>query len=103
MQPPELENELRDCNELQLSSRRIVEIEGEKNVHTEDPLPVEQTLQKEKVVQQQTQHQNPQQATTSSPPFPEKLIISRPFEYPDFDLLGELKNLCIKIPLLQAI
>ena len=27
----------------------------------------------------------------------------RPIEYPNFDLLGELKNLCIKIPLLQAI
>jgi len=39
----------------------------------------------------------------SSPPFPERLIIPRPIEHPDFDLLGELKNLCIKIPILQAI
>lgn len=38
-----------------------------------------------------------------SPLFPERLIISRPIKYPDFYLLGELKNLCIKIPLLQAI
>lgn len=30
-------------------------------------------------------------------------MIPRPIEYPDFDLLGELKNICIKIPLLQAI
>ena len=31
------------------------------------------------------------------------MIIPRPLEQPNFDLLGELKNLCIKIPLLQAI
>lgn len=31
------------------------------------------------------------------------MIIPRPIEYHDFDLLGELKNLYIKIPLLQAI
>ena len=33
----------------------------------------------------------------------DKGIIPHPIEYPDFDLLGELKNLCIKISLLQAI
>eukprot|EP00253_Pinus_taeda_P011097 PITA_11097 len=44
-----------------------------------------------------------EQIITSSPPFPKRLIIPRPIEYPDFDLLGELKNICIKIPLLQAI
>ena len=41
--------------------------------------------------------------TTSSPPFPERLIIPRPIQHPDFDILGELRNLFIKIPLLQAI
>jgi len=30
-------------------------------------------------------------------------MIQRPIEHPDFDLLGELKNICIKITLLQAI
>ena len=30
-------------------------------------------------------------------------MIPRPLEHPNFDLLGELKNLCVKIPLLQAI
>jgi len=29
--------------------------------------------------------------------------VPRPIEHPDFDILGELKNLYIKIPLLQAI
>ena len=77
----------------------MVEIETNNDVHVEDMLPVEQTLQKEKEVQQQDQ----QKVTTSSPPFLEQLIIPSPLEHPDFDLLGELKNLCIKIPLLQAI
>ena len=31
------------------------------------------------------------------------MIIPHPIEYPDFDLLGELTNICVKIPLLQAI
>ena len=43
------------------------------------------------------------QTTTSSPPFPERLVIPRPIQYPDFDILGELKNMYIKIPFLQAI
>jgi len=37
------------------------------------------------------------------PPFPKQLIIPRRIQYPNFDILGELKNLYIKIPLLQAI
>ena len=31
------------------------------------------------------------------------MIIPRAIEYPDFDILGELKNICVKIPLLQPI
>lgn len=46
---------------------------------------------------------DPEKIITSSPPFLERLIIPRPIGYPDFDLLGELKNIFIKIPLLQAI
>eukprot|EP00253_Pinus_taeda_P012698 PITA_12698 len=60
---------------------------------------VEQLLQEEDVNKQQIHNQ----ATASSPPFPEWLVISRPIQYPDFDILGELKNLYIKIPFLQAI
>eukprot|EP00253_Pinus_taeda_P031369 PITA_31369 len=45
----------------------------------------------------------PKKLTITSPTFLERLTISKPIAHPDFDLLGELKNLCIKIPLLQAI
>ena len=60
---------------------------------------VEQTPQRENTVTQKSH----EQIITFSPPFPERLIIPCPIEYPDFDLLGELKNLCVKMPLLQAI
>jgi hypothetical protein len=36
-----------------------------------------------------------------SPPFPEILMIEKPTVYPNFDIVGELKNLYINIPLLQ--
>lgn len=62
----------------------------------EEPLPVEQTPQTENTVKQKSH----EQTITSSPPFLERLIIPRPIKYPDFDLLGELENLCVKIPLL---
>ncbi len=56
-----------ECNDLQLSYGRIIETEGDKNAQVENQLPAEQPLQEEDVVRQQTHDQ----ATTSSPPFPE--------------------------------
>eukprot|EP00253_Pinus_taeda_P017765 PITA_17765 len=72
---------------------------GNKTVQIEEQLPREHLSQEEDVKRQQTQNQ----ATTSSPPFPECLVIPRPIQQPNFDILGELQNLYIKIPFLQAI
>eukprot|EP00253_Pinus_taeda_P002786 PITA_02786 len=48
-----------------------------------------------------------QTASSSTPPFPERLQIHKGVEkqilLPNYDFLDELKNVCIKIPLLQAI
>lgn len=45
--------------------------------------------------------------SVSKPPFPERLKIDEQVEkkivLPNYDMLDELKNVCIKIPLLQAI
>jgi hypothetical protein len=30
-------------------------------------------------------------------------MIAKPIVYPNFDIVGELKSICVKIPLLQAI
>jgi hypothetical protein len=38
-----------------------------------------------------------------APPYPERLVIKKPTTWPEFDILNELKNICVKIPLLQAI
>jgi hypothetical protein len=40
---------------------------------------------------------------SANPPFPERLTIAKPVELPSFNLLGELQNLHVNIPLLQAI
>jgi hypothetical protein len=37
------------------------------------------------------------------PPFLERPMIEKPTIYPDFEIVGELRNLYIKIPLLQAL
>ena len=36
------------------------------------------------------------------PPYPERLTLSKSSPQAEFDLLGELQNLFVKIPLLQA-
>lgn len=45
--------------------------------------------------------------STFAPPFPKRLQVDRGVEnkimLPNYDFLDELKNVCIKIPLLQAI
>ena len=49
---------------------------------------------------------HPQQEPTQEqriPPFLERLAIEKPVVHPEYDILNELKNICVKIPLLQAI
>eukprot|EP00253_Pinus_taeda_P025658 PITA_25658 len=99
IETPEIGIDLRECNDLQLRSGCIIQTKGGKIVQSKNKLPIEQPPQEEDVTRQQIHNQ----ATTSSPPFPKRLIIPQPIQYPDFDILGELKNLYIKIPFLQAI
>eukprot|EP00253_Pinus_taeda_P004065 PITA_04065 len=42
-------------------------------------------------------------AETAEPPFPERLALTKTPKPPAFNLLGELQNLYVKIPLLQAL
>jgi hypothetical protein len=42
-------------------------------------------------------------AEAAEPPFPERLALTKTLEPPAFNLLGELQNLYVKIPLLQAL
>ena len=36
-------------------------------------------------------------------PFLERLVIEKPVVHPEYNILNELKNICVKIPLLQDI
>jgi hypothetical protein len=47
--------------------------------------------------------QNEPSQITKVPPYPDRLVIEKPTTRPEFDILNELKNICVKIPLLQAI
>jgi hypothetical protein len=37
------------------------------------------------------------------PPFPERLLIEKSIVQSEFDIMTELRNVCVKIPLLQEI
>ena len=51
-------------------------------------------------------HTHPQQEPIQEqriPPFSERLAIEKPVVRLDYDIMNELKNICVKIPLLQDI
>lgn len=55
----ELETDVRECNDLLLRFGCIMETEGDKNAQVENLLPVEQPIQEEDVVRQQTHKWQP--------------------------------------------
>lgn len=85
-------------NEVQLWSGKIVN-KGKSVVVIQEEVPStssENHLQNEK-------QKKPQKDESNEPPYPEILIVNKeeiPLEY---DLENELRNVCIKIPLLQEI
>ena len=38
----------------------------------------------------------------NNPPYPERISLAKQHPHPEFDFLGELQNLFVRIPLLQA-
>jgi hypothetical protein len=48
-------------------------------------------------------HQNIQTQVLRTPPFPKRLLIEKPIAQLEFDIMNELKNVCVKISLLQEI
>jgi hypothetical protein len=100
------------CNELQFRSGCTIYYE-ESNIHQEKenenilqptitPLTVVIMEEAEKggnIVEKQS----PDKDVTPPPPFPEIMMIEKPIVYSNFDIIGELKNLYVNIPLLQAL
>jgi hypothetical protein len=71
----------------------IIEKQIEKeDIHSIEKLPIDNQIQRSKTLNIQT------------PPFPERLVKEKlPISLPEFDVLDELRNVCVNIPLLQAI
>ena len=57
-------------------------------------------IMKNKVSESQ---RNIQTQVPQTPPFPERFLIEKPIVQSEFDIMNELRNVCVKIPLLQAI
>jgi hypothetical protein len=84
---------LRSGKFLQNDSPVIIEEKIEKEeIPSIEKLPINNQILKNKTLNTQT------------PPFPERLVKEKlPISLPKFDVLDELRNACVKIPLLQAI
>lgn len=52
---------------------------------------------------QNERKQQPHKEESNEPPYPERLIVKKEETSVEYDLENELRNVCIKIPLLQAI
>jgi len=92
-----------DLNDIQLRSGKVIQknspiIEEQIEEETLDPLINKENQQTSTSIDQTQQNQQ-----TQTPPFPKRLNLHKQILQPEFDLLDELKNVCIKIPLLQAI
>jgi len=89
------------CNDIHLHSGRIVEPIIDDITNSD----------KEETAKEKSSNNNIETAESSSnkavqtaePPFPEHLTLTKTLEPPAFNLLGELQNLYVKIPLLQAL
>jgi len=85
------------CNNIHLRSGRIVE------PTIADVTSSDKEETKEHDVPKKVQSSSNNTTETTTPPFPEHLALTKTPEPPAFNLLGELQNLYVKIPLLQAL
>jgi hypothetical protein len=85
------------CDEINLRSGRIVE------PIVEDAPSSESDKESGERPSADTEEIDQPILESADPPFPERLKITKPVELPSFNLLGELQNMHVNIPLLQAI
>ena len=84
------------CNDIHLRSGRIVE-------PIIDDITSSDSDKSETEKQKEAQPPPNKNVEITEPPFPERLVLTRTAETPAFNFIGELQNLYIKIPLLQAL
>jgi len=89
------------CNDIHLRSGRIVEpiIDDITDSDKEETRKENSSNNNAETVESSSN----KTTETTEPPFPERLALTKTLEPPAFNLLGELQNLYVKIPLLQAL
>eukprot|EP00253_Pinus_taeda_P017439 PITA_17439 len=89
------------CNDIHLCSGRVVEpiIDDITDSKKEETRKEKSSNKDTKILESPTN----KTVQTTEPPFPERLTLSKTFEPPAFNLLGELQNFYVKNPLLQAL
>ena len=89
------------CNDIHLRSGRIVEpIIDEINDSDKEEVGKEKPANNNAETVESGSNNN---AQTTDLPFPECLALTKTLEQPAFNILGELQNLYVKIPLLQVL
>ena len=90
---------------MHLRSGRIVQAENEPTIieEEENSEPEEALEKKFNTNPVVTMNKYSSSKNERTPPYPERLAISKTEQQLEFDLIRELKNLYVKIPLLQAI
>eukprot|EP00253_Pinus_taeda_P025341 PITA_25341 len=89
------------CKDIHLRSGRIVEPIIDDIANSEKEETREEKSSNKNVETLESSSNRTSQ--TAEPPFPERLALTKTFEPPAFNLLGELQNLYVKISLLQAL
>ena len=74
-----------------------------KDIETPAKTPVETPAETPIETPAETHIRNPHIQIVTNTPYPEQLALQKAEEKPCFNLLGELKNIYVKVPLLQAL
>ena len=90
---------------MHLRSKRVVQTENEPTIikEEENSEPEEAPKKIDKPNPDVTINKESSSENEKTPPYPERLAIAKTEPQPEFNLIGELKNLFVKILLLQAI
>jgi hypothetical protein len=95
-----------DLNDINLRSRKVLHKDAliiiEEPIEEESPNKIINN-DSSNVIKKTSSSVINQAQQSSTPPFPERLALEKKIKQYGYDLLDDLKNVCIKIPLLQAI
>jgi hypothetical protein len=87
-----------------------IHLRSGKTLHKESPILIEEKEKEEipnktgtTIAHKSIETQKDQSQLTKTHPFPERLYLEKYINPSEHDFLDELKNICVKIPLLQAI